>query len=262
MGEDGPDVVNDFDTWANVSARLTERSDEEHARILGELGIAEVWDNADAAWSKALAGEILDMRFDRVQQYGAICARELAARSREDDVTTQRDFRHRATFGDREDEPSSTRQVRQIGGTPFSDDPLDREPTRKLRSAELKAHLETITEVSRGVWPTGDNGVADDAQSEQAKTQTRDSSAALHEQVEAALAAADWPIERYARYRAELTAGLEAEAKVNARHGLPSEVAQRHVATAWRARLSADAELDDKVEALVAEYLAELRSGE
>jgi hypothetical protein len=111
-----PDVVNNFEAWAAVSARLFDVSEDEHLAILQELGIAAVWDNADAGWAKAVVADIGDMHLDRIEHLGGAYACQLAKRD------------------------SATR-VNQIGGTPFSSDPLDRAPTKKMRVKDLEDHL-------------------------------------------------------------------------------------------------------------------------
>ncbi len=73
----GPDVVNDFEAWATISARLYGKSEGERRQLLAELQLTEVWDNANLAWARALADDIVDMRLHRPQRYAEICARVL-----------------------------------------------------------------------------------------------------------------------------------------------------------------------------------------
>lgn len=69
-----PDVVNDFEAWAKVSSMLIHKDEAAQATLLARLDLADVWQNANAAWAKALADDIVDMRLDRAQRYAEICA--------------------------------------------------------------------------------------------------------------------------------------------------------------------------------------------
>jgi hypothetical protein len=129
-----PDVVNDFDAWASVSAELHGLSEQEAQRLLAGLGVSEVWETADAAWSKAMSIDIADMRLDRIHAYAAVCARARVLGQ------ATEDFRHRALYGQQHDvEPS--RRAMQKGGTPFSSDPEDRQATRRMHAEELQTRL-------------------------------------------------------------------------------------------------------------------------
>ena len=132
MAHEPPDVVNDFEAWARVSSSLQGRNDDECEGLIEDLGIADVWDRADAAWSKALAAELCDMKLDRIGRYAEICARTLDARRRKPSV----DFRHLATYGPTGSSPGEKK------GTPFSNDPDDRTPTKQYRTPAVKAALE------------------------------------------------------------------------------------------------------------------------
>lgn len=135
MPGEPPDVVNDFEAWARVSSSLQGRNDDECEALIDELGIADVWDRADAAWSKALAAELCDMKLDRIGRYAEICARTLDARRRKPSV----DFRHLATYGPTGSSPGEKLKSK---GTPFSNDPDDRTPTKQYRAPAVKAALE------------------------------------------------------------------------------------------------------------------------
>jgi hypothetical protein len=75
-----PDVENDFEAWANVSARLHERSDERRQRILKELGIVDVWSAADSTWTKQLVETLATNGTKLAERYAAICAAEMKRR--------------------------------------------------------------------------------------------------------------------------------------------------------------------------------------
>jgi hypothetical protein len=124
MANDPPDVVNDFEAWAAVSTCLQGLRDDQSEQLIDQLGIADVWDTADAAWSKALAEELLDMKLDRITRYAEICARSLGARRRGNGPELHTDA----------DSVSGERRRRR------GDD--DRAPTRKIRRADVHAALE------------------------------------------------------------------------------------------------------------------------
>jgi hypothetical protein len=130
-----PDVVNDFDAWASVSAELHGLSAAEAERLLADLTVAEVWETADAAWSKAMAIDIADMRLERIHAYAAVCARARVLAQATDD------FRFRALYGQSDTARDASRRALQKGGTPFSSDPDDRHPTRRMHAEELPTRL-------------------------------------------------------------------------------------------------------------------------
>jgi acyl-CoA reductase-like NAD-dependent aldehyde dehydrogenase len=126
------DVVNDFDAWAQVSVQIHGRDEARRSQRLTELGVAEVWPNADATWRKTLVSEIAEMRLDRSERFAELLAEELRDRTLTGDGAAV-DFRHRALYGDRP--TNSSREVKQVGGTPFNDFD-DREPTRRMQAVD------------------------------------------------------------------------------------------------------------------------------
>ncbi|MSP25540.1 MAG: hypothetical protein EXR75_10320 [Myxococcales bacterium] len=77
------DVANDFETWAQVAARLRGRSASEREQLLHELGLTQAWGGVHEAWSHALNEDITERRMDRPNRYVEICAAEQHARSSE-----------------------------------------------------------------------------------------------------------------------------------------------------------------------------------
>lgn len=135
-GEAAGDVVNDFESWAKLSARLRGRDEAEADALLRRLGVLDVWDNADATWAKTLASEMIEMRMARVRRYAEIVAEELRERARER-ASAGGDFRQRVIYGS-PDPARPPRSVKQIGGTPFSSEPSDRESTRRMRPVDAQ----------------------------------------------------------------------------------------------------------------------------
>jgi hypothetical protein len=71
-------------------------------------------------------------------------------------------------------------------------------------------------------------------------------------------AEAEWSVERYARYCAELYSWPEQAEQVHARHGLAAPEARALVHDHWRQRLTADRALHDRWAACVAQVRAEI----
>ena len=137
-GESAGDVVNDFESWARLSARLHGRDEAYADALLKRLGVASVWDIADATWAKTLASEMIDMRMARVRRYAEIVAEEIRGRALER-PSPEGDFRQRVIYGS--PEPARPpRSVKQVGGIPFTSDPVERESTRRMRPVDAR-HL-------------------------------------------------------------------------------------------------------------------------
>jgi len=256
MGSASDDVVNDFEAWATVSAQLYDRTEDEAQQILEGLGIAEVWDNADAGWAKAVAGDISELRLERVERLGATYARELQRRP-----PLSSDFRHQATYGQAQ---QSKPAAKQIGGVPFSSDPDDREPTKKMRVKDVEAHLAARGLVDVAKQPSAEPSkprftaafALDEpvAQPKPGQSRTHTNVTAVGDAIEAAEAALEWPVERWARYQAELAAGDEEADVVHERYGLMARASRNHVTKVWAARFSADEALAARYQALLASW--------
>lgn len=156
-GEAAGDVVNDFESWARLSARLQGRDDDQAEALLHQLGVASVWENADATWAKTLASELTEMRMTRVRRYAEIVAEELASRARERVATPDGDFRQRVIYGS-PDPARPPRSVKQVGGMPFTSEPSERESTRRMRpvdARQIAAETAPTASMPAHVDPTG-----------------------------------------------------------------------------------------------------------
>ncbi len=81
MQPDGPlDVLNDFDAWAVVSARIAGRTEQEVAFLLSELGVAHAWVDAEARWSRVLGRELSLGELEHATRYTVRCASEFERR--------------------------------------------------------------------------------------------------------------------------------------------------------------------------------------
>jgi len=74
----------DFDAWADLSARLLQRDEEQRLDILADEEVElDAWARCDERWSAELVSDIARGRMDRAHQYGARCADELKRRAAE-----------------------------------------------------------------------------------------------------------------------------------------------------------------------------------
>ena len=235
---DAPDVVNDFEAWARVSAELHGRDEAEGDLLLQRQGLAGVLENGHASWSKALAGDMVELSLRRVLRYAEILAEELEGRDLQGGA--EADFRHQALYGRvRTPTPSP---IKKVGGTPFTTDAADRAPTTRMRLGA--GFLESLP-TSRVEAPAPD----------QDTTRHGDAHNPFVDALAAAEAAIAWPVEHWARYRAELLAGQEDDAVVHARHGLVDPKARAHVERKWQARLAADTVLEQRFVSLCEPYV-------
>lgn len=66
----------DFDVWANLSARLRVCSIEQRRALLVANGLEERWERIHEAWARVLNQEIAAGKLERPERYLALCARE------------------------------------------------------------------------------------------------------------------------------------------------------------------------------------------
>ena len=235
-----PDVEHDFEAWAAVSARLLKRSADERAAVLTDLALASVWAGADAHWRRCIADDVAADRDERPARYSAVCAEEMLRRRREagepppGQASNRRaaaaDFRHAAMYGASE-----------------RDGPLA--PPRRP-SDERGSFVDDLAPPGHTPLPPMPN---------QERTAGSDLATARHDALLAAQAVS-WPVERYARYRAELEAFPDKTDLVCANYGLAPAVARAFVADAWVRRLDADPALRERFERLVRESIGQLRA--
>ncbi len=233
-----PDVVNDFEAWATVSSRLVSKSDDARAELLAELGVAEVWRNANLAWTRAIASDILEMRLDRARRYAEICARVLdrdtaldLASSLSDDLGL--DTTHRIRIGV-PSTPPSDRFAAAVGG---SDRPV---PLPKRGQATTQT---VATEIAQRVLSAEDKNDAGDA------PLPGDSQTSLLAIPSTTMTSEEpWTVDRYARYVATHEAGQESEEAIDERFGVSDGGALRQ---RWDERLGADAALTKRYEDLL-----------
>ncbi len=292
---DNPNEVSkDFDAWANVSVRLQQRAEPDAARIVADLGLGEVWEQSDAHWGSVLAQDLLSGSMRRLARYGALCARELERRRSGAPAPAQLeitrppdssptgplpgagDFRLQAMFGERPSRPRDSGQ--QIGGTPFSDDPLDHQPTSKMRAKDVREALARAQATQQGSPEPPPDAEVDRQSSpafaerfttgaiairpalDQSHTFT-DELGDVRNQLVAVRAAANWTVEQWAHVQAELAERPQQRDAIMARYGLDRDTSQRSVEQTWLQRLEAHPDLQTRFEKAFSQGRARISAG-
>lgn len=80
MAATRPDVMGDFDAWAQVAASMIKRSPEERLDILRHHDLEQIWPDADAKWSTRMTDGIIADDMTLADRYGRLCAAELERR--------------------------------------------------------------------------------------------------------------------------------------------------------------------------------------
>jgi hypothetical protein len=276
------DLVDDFDAWARVTAELLGLDDDSRAQQLERQDLAARWEQADRHWSQFMGRELGAARVEHLARLRAVCQGVLARRSDAAPRPSDPDFRHRATYGG-SSTPAPTRPaVKQVGGVPFSSDPLDHQPTRRLRAKDLQAALAELDTAAAGS-PSRHGGAAEHAgaaldiplrarggdtaelpspasDDEIFRRTTEATASNVGAEISAVEAALAWSVEQYAEYFATVEDTPQQANAVAASHGLHSDRARRRVHDGWNERLESDAELRKRWAHLVAKQRAGLSS--
>ncbi len=232
----GPDVVNDFEAWARVSAELADRGEDERPQFLHALGLSAVWRNANAAWGRAIASDIVEMRMDRAQRYAEICA-EVQAVGR-GDLIGDDDVLSLSQSEDDELDLQVTHRMRAVSApVEVTSAPPTRQVRSRLRRQAKTVNLHESLATERGsLDDTGETSIYEGT---------------LPSPQEG------WPLEHYARFMAERQAKGKQATSVDSQYGLSPEESG-HVIRVWDARLARDASLRERYEALVESHRAAL----
>ena len=250
----GPDVVNDFEAWATVSSRLIGKGPDAQKSLLAELGVGEVWRNANLAWARAIASDMLEMRLDRAQQYAEICARvldreaELAlATSISDDLGLQTTHRMKAHPPGPVDVDEETNRADGFRSALATD-----------RSVELPKRNQAKTETALNELLTVERHEEDEGEAPVEAALEDSSDTVLFVDPSAPVADSepkDWTVDRYARYIATHDAGQETEQAIDERFGVDDPVGLR---SAWSARFDADETLKTRFDDLLRKHIDDL----
>ncbi len=237
------DVASNFDDWAQVAARLRERSANERNAILIALGLHDSWAAHNEAWAERLNVDIEAGRMELPTRYAQICAEELARRRKQRPdgvVPDEREADFRAG----------------LAPTAETTEPL-RDQLRTLSQEELSrvltARQQEQAAVTAAAAPPGrdfrdrltpSRMAPQPPKPGQLSTQTSADRNALMASARMARAALSWTVEEYARLCVQLgqiTPGDEdALAGVWQQTGISCEEDQKFVVHEWNLRLAAD----------------------
>ncbi len=76
-----PKLMNDFNSWARISARMLRRPVADRVILLRDRGLVDDWSEADAHWYDVLVEDIEAGRLERVEVYAELCAEALRSPS-------------------------------------------------------------------------------------------------------------------------------------------------------------------------------------
>ncbi len=225
------DVLDDFNAWAIVSARLRKRTARQVVAVLAELGLAEIWPRADAHWRAELVEDLAVGDMERAFRYSSVCAADLAERPPDEPPaepeSSPSDFRHDALYGQRAERLPSGRAAASGRAAP--------PPSGSFRQ-ELG----------------GDGAVVAPAPGQHATAPMQPSD--LRETLAAAKAAINWPVETYAAFHAELEVRPGQTAAILERYKVNGETTAAYIHKAWQSRLAKDPALAQRWGALVLEH--------
>lgn len=250
-----PDVLGSFGAWATVAARLLKRSRADKQRILDELDVWHVWQDANERWSAVLARDVTAERQNHIEHYRRVCAEEMKRRGAPRQVSAMP-----ATT-----QPLDLRAVQAAmrkgagSGTPYPDDdfrrglmsprpapPTDESagPASPVPAPEIPAAAVELLgppeSFRSGLAPAdirpqapqpGQQGTADMPLTETVNI------------LRAAKAALGWPVEQYAKLCAELETDPDKLELTAARYGLRGAMVVDFVQRGWQKRFADDAAL-------------------
>ncbi len=257
-------VIQDFDDWAIVSARLMKVNEDDAAGVLDRLEITQSeWKEACGSWSTALTANVISGDGKLSGRYASYFSVERKRRDEgQPDPTAAEllswkkpgltpirsakvDFRHDAMHGGPQEDPadsSLTTLVRADGDT------LD-ESAAAIRAQRDGCFIEDLSPAGRVPRPP--------ASSQQVTTKPIEP--CVVEDLRRAGETARWTVQQYAQYCADLATQRDKTEFVRARYGLATESLHRHLSHEWKQKFAQDPALHTKWAKLVAAYMK--RSG-
>jgi hypothetical protein len=223
-------LKDDFDRWAQLSARMLRRPAIECARIVRDAGVESEWNAADAHWYGVLIDDVEAGRLERVGRFRELCRLELGARTAEGAIVSS---------------PIDLLDV----------DPADPTPAfaRRLMGPP-KAAWAAVDQEGTGVGfrvAAPPAAPAQDPEPPAAREEwDRAPSTASHPATEGH----DWTIEQYAWLRAELERYPERSERIWSLRGVDHESGRRAVIEIWEQRIARSHELRAKYDDLMARY--------
>ncbi len=268
--DEPPKVVEDFDAWAAVSARLMKRSDEEKQQILEGMWVVDEWLEAEKKWNRALADDLPTEDRKLFSRYQSIIGKELERRKKGEEYLDLSDLGP-APVIEAKPKPEAERDFRQGLVVPAVAPP-DEQLMQQAHTLVLGPRAPSQT-ASNGVQtaeadrpPTGkpaqDNFVGrlapPDIQpvapgADQVHTAPANY-AGVHDSLQTAQSALSWPVEKYAQFCAELNAAPKRSKVICADYGIRGDLMLDHIHDVWKKRFAADEQLHVKWAELVAQF--------
>jgi len=274
-----PDVENDFAAWATVAARLLKRSPEERAQILRELRVREpVWQRANQYWTAVLAQDVSAERTERPERFRKICAEQMRQRQAASEPTPAAAATSTGEFR----KLPRTQQMAAVPaeGSPAAEDFRQRlvtplvpaaategaAATERDDAAAPSAPPEDLSPVEAQHLGPAKDFVANLAPRDlspkppmpgQQVTADKDMKPVV-QMLDRARSALDWPVEKYAKFCAELHGYPDKSELVAAQYGLRGQVVIDFVLKSWNERLEKDEALKQKWRELVAVYTEDI----
>ena len=238
-------LKDDFDRWAQLSARMLRRPAIECARIVRDAGVESEWNAADAHWYGVLIDDVEAGRLERVGRFRSLCRREIEARTAEGAIVPSPiDL----LDGDLAD-PTPAFARRLMGAAKATWPAHDQEGTRvglpavdpDNRSSSPQAPAPKALETVRGPSP--------EAQLTGPRPQPAAPAASR-----GSTEGDDWTIEQYAWLRAELERHPDRADRIWSLRGVDREAGRRAVIEIWEHRIAQSHELQAKYGDLMARY--------
>lgn len=210
-------LKDDFERWAQLSARMLRRPPAECARLVRDAGVDGEWNAADAHWYGVLLDDVEAGRLERVIRFRALCRHELETRIASGALVPSPTDALAAEPND--PTPAFARQLVSRGLRPV-EPTRDQEGTRVgLSAAELSAARDAALAAEA---PAGEGH--------------------------------DWTVEQYAWLRAELERHPDRADRIWSLRGVSSEASRGAVVDLWERRLGGSHELRARFEELMARY--------
>ncbi len=269
------DVVNDFDAWAAVSAKLLQRTPAEVEHLLGSLGVAGAWPAANDQWSRTLAHDLMKNQMERPRRYAEKCHQELERRKSGVTPSDRMEITEMNSLGPPR---TSYQDFRQLASTPalregapeskeLLGETMDRAPTARMQARHMSAMIAPGVTTSAPAQPTFVESPSAVVQAPPPLSEPDPGPGETrldrpNEGVRAALRDAEqvsqWTVEQWACFCAEIAEHPEAAEATYAHYGLAREVARRHVHARWDERFHQDAGLYARYQALVQQERANI----
>lgn len=262
----------EFDRWAELSARLLDRTGEERVDILDEQGIDPAdMERCDTQYGMEIAREVAQGRMERAESYARKCAAELAGRTRPPVAEASAEA---AAEAEEEAEPAALELTLEPDPEPSAPPTFMQAPSGQRLAGTMDA-FEIPTAYRNAALPFKEGASSLFAAPSEppqprpatggaALAQTMDVGSALLKLAPAtpfapssrppAVAFPRMPLETYASLCAELAVFPQKAAEVLAKYHVPPGAAHAAVDEEWQARFVKFPETKAKWQDLVKQY--------